>query len=318
MQGGGMPEAHPTETFRDIPGFPGYQVSDLGRVRTRRPINGRGPLAEEWRLIRGNMRRDGYRRVDLNDGQRRVAKGVHWLVLSAFVSPCPPGMECLHDDGDKKNNRLDNLRWGTQKENAADRMRHDHQTWGQEINTAKLTEEDVRTARRLRRSRVHARVICERLGISQQHLLSLCNGKAWNRLQDTEDDTYYLLSPEKLDSLRVSANLSVTDLGKKAGLDPSHVNRVIHGKKNASWRTGRTARRSVGSPPRGALHGTGARLCPGEKTKARLAGQERLPARPPHAESLTPRTSLVPGRTPCYLGLFPSQVSRPLSAPGVR
>jgi hypothetical protein len=33
-------------------------------------------------------------------------------------------MECLHGDGDRANNRLGNLRWGTPDENVADRVRH--------------------------------------------------------------------------------------------------------------------------------------------------------------------------------------------------
>lgn len=45
---------------------------------------------------------------------------VHILVAEAFLGPRPGGMEeCRHLDGDKLNNRADNLRWGTRPGNAS-------------------------------------------------------------------------------------------------------------------------------------------------------------------------------------------------------
>lgn len=49
---------------------------------------------------------------------------VHRLVLSAFTGPCPPGMECCHNDGDPSNNRPENLRWDTRSSNARDKRVH--------------------------------------------------------------------------------------------------------------------------------------------------------------------------------------------------
>ena len=52
---------------------------------------------------------------------------VHELVLLAFVGPRPAmdeRCEIRHLDGDKTNNHLSNLKYGTVKENAADRKLH--------------------------------------------------------------------------------------------------------------------------------------------------------------------------------------------------
>lgn len=50
---------------------------------------------------------------------------IHRLVLTAFVGPKPDGMLCRHfPDRNPLNNRLDNLSWGTPKQNAADRAVH--------------------------------------------------------------------------------------------------------------------------------------------------------------------------------------------------
>lgn len=42
---------------------------------------------------------------------------IHQLVCEAFNGPKQEGQVCMHLDEDYKNNRPDNLTWGTQKEN---------------------------------------------------------------------------------------------------------------------------------------------------------------------------------------------------------
>lgn len=54
---------------------------------------------------------DGFTYVDLEDsatGRSQPAR-VHELVAEAFNGPTPAGMEVYHLDGDRRNNRLDNL-----------------------------------------------------------------------------------------------------------------------------------------------------------------------------------------------------------------
>ena len=51
-------------------------------------------------------------------------KRVHRMVLEAFVGPCPEGMQCRHLNDVKNDNRLNNLAWGTRKENSADAIRN--------------------------------------------------------------------------------------------------------------------------------------------------------------------------------------------------
>jgi hypothetical protein len=46
------------------------------------------------------------------------------IVLLAFRGPCPKGQVCCHLDGDSLNNRIENLRWDTQKSNARDSIAH--------------------------------------------------------------------------------------------------------------------------------------------------------------------------------------------------
>lgn len=106
-----MPNA---ETWASIPRFGGrYDVSSHGRLR-------RGE-----KILQPGVGDTGYRAARLvdADGHRRLYK-VHRLVLEAFVGSCPEGQESRHLDGDRLNNHLENLAWGTRSENAMDRSRH--------------------------------------------------------------------------------------------------------------------------------------------------------------------------------------------------
>lgn len=105
------------EEWRPIDGFPGYEVSNLGHVLSRRRRSPRvlSPNPNQWGYLMVTMTRA--------DG-RPCSRTVHRLVADAFLGPCPDGMEVCHNDGDKTNNAPANLRFDTKSANALDRVRH--------------------------------------------------------------------------------------------------------------------------------------------------------------------------------------------------
>lgn len=77
---------------------------------------------------------------------------VHRLVLEAFVGPCPPGMECCHNNGNPADNRLENLRWDTRSANCLDAVQHGTSPgltsrYGESNPSAKLTLDQVQMIR---------------------------------------------------------------------------------------------------------------------------------------------------------------------------
>ncbi len=119
-----------TEVWKDVPGFAGkYQVSDLGRVRSvTRPITHIGRWGRPFtRVINGRVLRPGRYdeagHVSVVLGRGENGRPVHQLVLLAFKGPCPAGLEVLHTDGDPSNNRLENLRYDTRRNNILDVFR---------------------------------------------------------------------------------------------------------------------------------------------------------------------------------------------------
>ena len=90
---------------------------------------------------------NGYEVVSFSFKNKTKTFTKHRLLLHAFVSPCPEKCEALHINGNKLDNRLENLRWGTRKENVADAIKHGTATIGSRNGGAKLTDEMVKTIR---------------------------------------------------------------------------------------------------------------------------------------------------------------------------
>jgi DNA-directed RNA polymerase specialized sigma24 family protein len=120
-----------SETWKDIPEFPGYQVSDVGNVRNFWVGIRAGFLTVARRLgskprpVKAHLNPSGYYYVKLaSEPGRYHTRLVHRLVLSAFVGPCPERHEGCHRDGSRTNNALSNLYWGTRSDNCLDTSRH--------------------------------------------------------------------------------------------------------------------------------------------------------------------------------------------------
>lgn len=140
------------ETWKPVPGYElSYQVSSLGRVRslTRTRIVKNCHGGTSYRTDRGRIMKDhsvgigGYRYVSLrNDGKKRKNFFVHRLVADAFCER-RSGCEYVdHIDYDRRNNRADNLRWVTAKENVA--HSYDHIIAGQHNRRLKERESEFR------------------------------------------------------------------------------------------------------------------------------------------------------------------------------
>lgn len=127
----GVVSATESEIWRPVQGYEGtYQVSDQGRVRSLdRTISTDGRWGKMKRELHGGILRHlkhtgGYLRVTLWHNGAFKNHYVHKLVLEAFVGPRPNGKQVAHNDGDKANNRLSNLRWASPSENQLDREGH--------------------------------------------------------------------------------------------------------------------------------------------------------------------------------------------------
>lgn len=174
-----------SETWRPVLGWPCYEVSSAGRVRSldrKMDVSHYKNASLHTRTYLGRVLQEtvsphGHRFVYLyHAGRKKGRRPVHRLVLEAFVGPCPDGMEGCHNDGDPSHNEVNNLRWDTHRGNAADRVAHGTLLAGEAAPWSKLTASDVAAIRSTDERYV---VIAARFGISKGHVCRIRQGLAW-------------------------------------------------------------------------------------------------------------------------------------------
>ena len=136
-------------------------------------------LGGVWLTLNKGSR--GYLFVRL--GSKNNPQPVHRLMLITFIGPRPKGMQCRHLDGNKENNRLDNLCWGTPKENQADRRKHGTDSRGITHGMSKLCEEQVRVIFQAYHDGYYTqREIAKAFGIAQTLVSAISKKSIWAHL----------------------------------------------------------------------------------------------------------------------------------------
>jgi len=168
------------EEWRPIPGWPYYQVSDFGRVKTCAP-HGRGTKEKPWRLLSASKAGTGYLNVSLHHRGESRRVYIHRLVLEVFVGPPEPGMQARHiENNNRKDNRLENLKWGTAQENSDDMVAHGSRVYGSSCHASKLSEADIETIADLHHNEgVPVKQLAIRFGIRKENMSKILNGHHW-------------------------------------------------------------------------------------------------------------------------------------------
>ncbi len=177
------------EEWRDVPGLEGkYQASSLGRIRSldrlvptcygaKRTVRGR--------VLSSRPGASGYVRIPPKVFGTQF---VHRLVAMAFI-PNPHGLPVInHIDGNKANNRVENLEWCTQ----ADNLRHAHRTGlarGMDLKkgdlsiASKLTSAQVSVIKRCLKEGHRSIDIAREFGVVKGTIAEIKAGRSWGHIQ---------------------------------------------------------------------------------------------------------------------------------------
>lgn len=172
---------NPGVEYREPDGFPSYLVGRDGSVMTcvvRGSKTGRkGP----WRRLK-TPKNKGYPVVNLCVGGKPTLFQVHVLVATVFHGPCPPDQQCRHLDGSRDNNHADNLCWGTQTENEADKLSHGRRPVGDRHGRHILTKGQVIQIKELLRYGLTHAAIAARFGVAATTISSISSGHSWTHV----------------------------------------------------------------------------------------------------------------------------------------
>ena len=117
------------------------------------------------------------------DGSKRTFR-VHRLVMMAF-NPVKSmnELEVNHIDGNKKNNKLENLEWCTASENQIHAFKTglNKPRKGEESNFSKLTEDDVKKVFELREKGLLQKEIAEIVGCTKSNISCILRKKSWKK-----------------------------------------------------------------------------------------------------------------------------------------
>lgn len=153
-----------------IPGFSHYIFYEDGRIFS----------LHKGAFIRTSINKGGYRRTNLTSDDGKTHAGhVARFILMAFKPTDSTGLQAAHNDGNRSNDAIANLRWATCKENQADRVIHGTRSFGERHGAAKLTVMAVRVMRKCFARKITHRFLSKifRVGPSQIHRIKI--GEKW-------------------------------------------------------------------------------------------------------------------------------------------
>lgn len=171
------------EEWRDIKGYEGlYQISNFGNCRSL----GRANIYKDNRVhvLNGkNLKsyiRGKYSCVMLYKNKLGKNFYLHVLVIENFIGNKPFGKQVNHIDGNKNNNRIDNLEYITPSENMFHSSKLGLAVTGERHYCHKLTESKVIEIRkRYKEGNVTVRALAREYGVTQRTMQQVIEKSTW-------------------------------------------------------------------------------------------------------------------------------------------
>ena len=164
------------EYVKIIDGFCDYSIDMCGSVYSYKSNKFLKPYLTGRK---GNT----YLTVKLYKDDKIFNKKIHRLLLETFVGKCPKGMEACHNNGNRLDNKLKNLRWDTLSSNRKDSIWHGTANCtkgGENSPHHKLTEQDVRMIIYIYRTREFTQQeIADMYNLYQSDVSKIVLKKSW-------------------------------------------------------------------------------------------------------------------------------------------
>jgi len=164
------------EVWKPIICNPSYFASNMGRI-----VSAKKPIPQ---LLSLNNLRSGYRSITMFQNKKTTSYLVHRLILETFKGSCPDGMEASHKDGNRLNNRLDNLTWESHRSNMDRKLSHETILRGEDNPMSKLKDSDVRFIKRiLKEGTIRQSKIAAIFDVSDHTISEIAINKRWKHIK---------------------------------------------------------------------------------------------------------------------------------------
>lgn len=163
--------------MKEIPGFSDYCITKDGKIWSR--------INNKW--LKPSINGRGYLLIQLFKNKKAYNKHIHRLLLEAYVGKCPKNMECRHLDGNKLNNNLSNLKWGTRSENRQDAVRHGTANVckiGENHPAAKLSEQNAMTIYWYYKTGMYTqKELASKFNTTRETVSAILNKRNWKHIE---------------------------------------------------------------------------------------------------------------------------------------
>lgn len=167
--------------MKQIPNYPGYFATKDGKIWSA--PKGRNYI--KGRFLKPGLDTFGYYVVNLYKNGKHCTYTIHRLILETYIGPCPKDMEACHNNGNKIDNKLKNLRWDTHSNNQKDAVNHKTHVdnSGENHGLSKLTDKNIKAIRKSYKSNeLNQYQLANKFNISQPNVSCVINRKIWNHI----------------------------------------------------------------------------------------------------------------------------------------
>lgn len=176
------------EIWKDIPGYEGlYQASTYGRIKSLpkfKTIPNTTCYTKE-RILKGAVSKLGYLVVNLYKNGTVKSFRINRLIGLTFIDNPQNLPWILHNDDNTLNNKVENLRWGTPKDNSKDMVLRNRQNKakGEKAGQSKLSEQQVLEIRKKYiKRKITTYELSKKYGVAQSNICNIINRKIWKHI----------------------------------------------------------------------------------------------------------------------------------------
>lgn len=224
--------------MKPIPGLPDYFADENGNIWSDKP--GRSGRYKSRHQVKPHVGKGGYLNVVLHGpGGDKRRHTVHRLVCSTYHGePSDARMVCMHLNGDRTDNRPENLRFGFQSENKAHEEAHGTKLIGSMLSWAKIDEAMALRIKQMIAAGQSAAAVSRDLDVPPQIVYQIRQGKTWVHVPWPDGyivrkNKRYKLTEAQTNEIRAliaNGGLTQKEIGERYGVSDTTIRDIKTGR----------------------------------------------------------------------------------------